>query len=230
MKPSPTDLATDADRRQQSAWHRLCAAHAVRCFGDRTWAFFLPLYLSTACPDSLRPSACVALVQELAVVVGSNAVASWYNRDPDKRRAFMRITAYENIAVVLGGILICSFAAETHAAGHPADTCSAPYKNSAFLMGALLMGLDSVCSSMLSMVVSKQWVSALYVGNSARLASANALLARIDLGVAVLSPLLVSFVLEFIGGYFWVLVLLVAHRMATGIRTKSHVPCRPDAC
>jgi iron-regulated transporter 1 len=144
-------------------------------------------------------------------------------------RAFTRITISENIAVILGGMLIYSFAAEMHATQH-ADSCNTPYTSASFLLGSFLLGFDAVCSSMLSMVVAKQWVAALYGSSSTQLAGANALLARIDLGVAVISPLLVSFIIKCAGGYFWVLVLLVLSQNVCACALLWHVRLALSKC
>jgi hypothetical protein len=83
---------------------------------------------------------------------------------------------------------------------------------------------------MLSMVVAKQWVAALYGSSSTQLAGANALLARIDLGVAVISPLLVSFIIKCAGGYFWVLVLLVLSQNVCACALLWHVRLALSKC
>jgi hypothetical protein len=105
--------------------------------------------------------------------------------------------------------------------------CERPLSTGLFAAGALLMAVDAVCSNTLSMVVTKQWVVLLLRGGcepsaehsseaagEASLALANAVLSRIDLGVAMLSPLAVSALIRRFGGSFEpVLLTLVGHHV-----------------
>ena len=82
-------------------WRLICFAHGVRCLGDRTWDFFLPMFLAQACPNSLRASASVCLLQNLGVVFCSTMAARAYRQHPNQLSAFIKTTVLENLAVVL---------------------------------------------------------------------------------------------------------------------------------
>lgn len=63
------------------AWNYICAAHLIRCLGDRSFSFFLPLYLSKQCQtSSLRPTAALTIVQNLSVALFSTSVANLYKK------------------------------------------------------------------------------------------------------------------------------------------------------
>ena len=211
------------DRR--SAWKSICVSYAVRCIADRSWSFFLPLYLSRGCGSSLRPTAALSLTQNLAVATLSTGAADLYQSMQAERNnldAFLRVTIIENVAVVLGGLLLVSFAAE---ASTDQDLCGTPLRSHVYLLALVCGSIDAICSSLLSTVISKQWVATLFHrtgaaqdddgeqkadrDGSADLSSANATLSQIDLIVATICPLLVSTVIRYGGGYTTVLSMLV---------------------
>lgn len=96
--------------RKKKAWQYICIAHLTRCLADRSFSFFLPLYLSKQCSNStLRPTAAFALVQNLAVTLLSTTVAKRYKDVVKKKKgssAFIIATILENVAVALVGIFI----------------------------------------------------------------------------------------------------------------------------
>lgn len=214
------DMAVkEASRRR--AWRSVCAAHAVRCVADRSWSFFLPLYLSRGCKGSLRPTAAFSLTQNLAVAMLSAAAADLYQsiqRSNGGLSAFVRATILENCAVVLGGLLLVAFATQTN---QSADLCSGPLQSGIYVMALLCGATDAVCSSLLSTILSKQWVATLYhnkggktddpkEGGNTDLSGANATLSQIDLVAATICPLLVSSIIRYGGGYTVVLTVLVS--------------------
>lgn len=181
------------------AWNCICVAHAIRSFATRSWKFFLPLYLSQSC-GSLRATAAMQLAKNLAVVTLSTAAANLYHTTPN---SFVKATIMENMAVVAGGMLFSLFAHTSNEA-----SCEAPFASTLFGIAIVCACLDAVCTSLLTTVISKEWVAALYP-HSHNLASANARLSQIDLLAATLCPILVSTILEQ-AGYRTVLFLLVS--------------------
>lgn len=141
----------------------------------------------------------------------------------------MRATLLENAAVVAGGLLLVLFASE---ANKSPELCSSPLQSNVYLLALLCGSIDAICSSLLSTVVSKQWVATLFHqdttdnpsdnddddnngkikrtdSSSSALSSANAQLSQIDLVAATLCPLLVSYIIRYGGGYTTVLFFLV---------------------
>lgn len=205
------------NRKVSSAWRYICTAHAVRCLADRSWKFFIPLYLSRMClSSSLRPTAAISIAQSLAVATLSTTVANRYRRHHNLTEAFVWATLLENLAVALGGICICYFITDDSLG---ANRCHEPFKSNYFILALLCGAVDAVFSSLLSMVISKEWVAVLcrdkhHVGEKKhRLARANATLSQIDLGVAALSPLIVSFGIRHGGGYETMLVAMVSQHV-----------------
>lgn len=233
VSPSRSSVST--------AWRYVCVSYAVRCVADRSWSFFLPLYLSRGgCGSSLRPTAALSLTQNLAVAAVSTAAANAYQRHCQSHKggqstvnrplqAFVRATLLENAAVVCGGLLLVLFAG---AANQSPELCSSPLQSNVYLLALLCGSIDAICSSLLSTVVSKQWVATLFHATDnpsdnpnddddnngkikrtdsslSALSSANARLSQIDLVAATLCPLLVSYGIRYGSGYTTVLFLLV---------------------
>lgn len=196
--PIPLPLPHFASDKDE-AWHCICLAHAIRCFATRSWKFFLPLYLSRSC-GSLRATAAMTLAKNLAVVTLSTTAANLFH---STNNSFFKATILENLAVVSGGILLYVFAYSSDEA-----TCEAPFSSILFGIAIACACIDAVSTSLLTTVISKEWVAVLYP-NSHMLASANARLSQIDLLAATLSPILVSLIVER-GGYPTVLFLLVS--------------------
>jgi Ferroportin1 (FPN1) len=142
----------------------------------------------------------MALAKNLAVVSLSTTAANFYHSTSNP---FVKATIIENIAVVLGGALLSLFAYTSNEI-----VCEAPFASSLFGIALICACIDAVATSLLTTIISKEWVAVLFP-NSHALASANARLSQIDLLAATLCPILVSSILE-LGGYSVVLSLLIS--------------------
>ena len=75
-------MYTHYSHQKKKAWQYICIAHCTRCICDRSFSFFLPLYLSKQCShkSTLRPTAALTFVQNLSVVLLSTSVAKIYRK------------------------------------------------------------------------------------------------------------------------------------------------------
>mmetsp|Transcript_23076 Transcript_23076/g.35614 ORF Transcript_23076/g.35614 Transcript_23076/m.35614 type:complete len:568 (-) Transcript_23076:1097-2800(-) len=239
-------IITTKEQRREKSWHCLCVAHFWRCLSDRSWSFFLPLYLSKHC-GSIKPTSVVTFVQNLSIVLGGTQVANLFRRQKSVSLAFTVGTIVENSAVALGGALICYVVASSagqsnnHNFDH-GDFCQQPLHSIPFIIGLVCMAIDAVCSSFLGMLVSKEWVAVLFSNSDndknddnyknqqqqQQLAHANARLAKIDLAVATCCPLFISSIIEYYGstdetdepqntGYDFVVWLLISQHLIGAI-------------
>ena len=87
-----TQVEKNKDKR--SCWTYICIAHSIRCLSDRSFSFFLPLYLSkqqcharsgsginSRSRASLRPTAALTFAQNLSVVLLSTTVAKLFRKN-----------------------------------------------------------------------------------------------------------------------------------------------------
>jgi hypothetical protein len=195
--PHPTPTPTPALTPAPTDKHRftrslglLCTICALRSVADRSWAFILPIYLASADSSTLAPTAILSAVQAIAVAAFSPGVARLFDA-PDRRRAFVQLMVVENVAVVLGATALLAAGAGSVSAtinGSVAASITPGLLHSPmYWIGVALMAVDAVCSSILSVVVEKDWVATISHGTSEHLVQANAWVARLDLGVSVLS-------------------------------------------
>ena len=191
--------------RASLPWLFFC--HGVRQVGDRVWQYFTPLFLSSACPNSMAPVALVTAAQSLAVLVLAPALA----------RRLARITstwsfgvwlAVENSAVICGALALRSFSLSVAQATdappmtvsrHPV-VCSTPLHAPSFLLARLAFATDAVCSSTLGVIIERDWLGAVCASCRHSLAGANAVMARIDLGVAIAGPMALTAALAALAG------------------------------
>ena len=111
--------------RASLPWLFFC--HGVRQVGDRVWQYFTPLFLSSACPNSMAPVALVTAAQSLAVLVLAPALARRLAR-VTSTWSFGVWLAVENAAVICGALALRSFSnSVAQATGAPNPVvCSAP--------------------------------------------------------------------------------------------------------
>lgn len=143
-------------RGNDQAWKWICLAHATRCLGDRSYTFFLPLFLSSQCTTSaLRPTATMTIIQNLAVALLSTKVAKLYSRQRARGASvdmFVKATLLENLAVALGALMIyLAFlmdASDVDGDGDGADAaflvCSSPLSSSRFRYALFFAAIDAV--------------------------------------------------------------------------------------
>lgn len=162
--------------------------------------YFLPLYISSEC-HSVRPTAAISMAQDVAVAVLVTTAAQFYQRH-NHHHAFVWAAVSENTAVVCGGVFLILFVLRQQDESSPssASLCHAPMHSPLFHSALMLGCIDAICSSLLSTVISKEWLVLLFSASPpSELALANARLSQIDLVLATLAPLYVSKVIQTVG-------------------------------
>ena len=129
------------NKKTQLAWKSICIAHLTRCVCDRSYSFFLPLYISKFCHGSFRPTAALSIVQNITVALLSTSVANVYKSSSgSSKSAFVISTAIENVAVALGGIFISLFVGQVGID----DKCNNPLSSHYFKFSLILGAIDAV--------------------------------------------------------------------------------------
>ena len=133
----------------------------------------LPLFLANASPDSLAPTSALSLAQSLGAVVLGPLLVGLHHRAP------FALVVIENACVVCGGIAL--WAATTTPELETTTLTRLPL----FWTGLTAVAVDAAISSQMSVLVEKEYVRRLYSHCEDRLASANALLVRVDMMTSV---------------------------------------------
>ena len=126
------------NQKTQVAWNSICIAHLARCVCDRSYSFFLPLYISKFCSGSFRPTAALSIVQNITVALLSTSVANVYKSSGPN--AFLIATAIENAAVATGGMFIAMYVQQSDID----DKCSNPLSSNYFKAALILGAIDAV--------------------------------------------------------------------------------------
>jgi len=211
------------DQETSAAWMWICLAHTARCLADRSYSFFLPLFFSSQCTSSaLRPTATVTIVQNLAVALLSTTVAKLYDKSGKGGfEVFTKATLLENLAVAAGGSIIYStFQGEKSNldTNGGMSVCDSPLSDKAFVFYLCFSAIDAIFSSFLSLIISKEWVAAVFESGSKKgqkdsfgLSKANARLSQIDLIIATICPILISWGIEEYGYHRILFMLIIQH-------------------
>jgi iron-regulated transporter 1 len=178
----------------------LVAMTGLRSVGDRSWGFILPMFLATVEPGSLAPTAVLSAVQTVFAVAFAPMVASWFDTG-NRETVFLSLMLVENVAVVIGGALLL-FAGMAAIENSVGGLINDPM----FWLGLVFMGIDSVCSSVLEVIISKDWVTALCHVETGKknsdqveealLRTTNGSITRTDLGTSILSYMVLGHLIE----------------------------------
>jgi hypothetical protein len=215
----------------------LYTLHLLRCISDRSWAFLLPLHLSTCFPRSLYEVSTVAAFATIGSVLFTPRIALYLQKRRGLGRFYL-LLALENMSVMAAGALLVQF--------HPSDTAatdglldaaesSTAVLDLTFYAAGVLLAVDQCCSGVLENLVVKEWtvVVATIASGSVRndgssesgdnsdtkdggmtsvasiLSKINSRMSQIDLAVGVVVPFTVSALLKYgtDTGVLWMLLL-----------------------
>lgn len=167
----------------------VCLAHGLRATGDRAWNFILPIVLMSGShreasgvnSGSLAPVSVLALAQSCGVIALGPFLARRLSiNGAIKWRTLVSLVLLENAAVACGGSALLIASDGSGNAGQP--LLLSPWS----WLGLGLMAVDSAVSSVLSLLVEKEYIRQLFGGADQRdLAKANAMVVRTDLLASV---------------------------------------------
>ncbi len=154
LLPRTRQPPSSLSKHKHEAWTYICIAHLMRCLGDRSFSFFVPLYLSRQCTSSaLRPTAALSFVQNLAVVLLSTSAAKIYKRvsvsSSSSSSSFLYATILENTAVVFMGAFLHSFLQQSETSSSTAvdssfSSCDDPLSSPSFRLALACGAVDAV--------------------------------------------------------------------------------------
>lgn len=142
----------------------------------------------------------------------------------------MTATLLENFAVALTGLSVFiyvnddSIVFDNINGVEPLKDCSNPLSSNYFRLALIFGSIDVIFSSLLSMIISKEWVAYLFYSDfesskkskQSDLASANALLSQIDLVVGASCPLIISKLIPFYGYNLVLAMVIIQHLIGAG--------------
>lgn len=177
----------------------LCALHALRCFGEQGWQFFVPIALAFAFPGTLFPAVATQTAQTIGRLCLAPKVALWYAGQASPRKAYFTILIADLVAVGGFGSLL------SLGTTHLVQSQKGFMLCFLMILASGISGIDASLSTVLGLVVSKNWTAEL-AQNAAELAKANSMVTICELLVAAATPLVISSVSSFCG-----------HAAATGL-------------
>lgn len=171
----------------EGAWQKkkyLYGAHALQAFGDRTWAFAVPMLFMNIFPDSLLPSALFSMILYLGNFLLMAPIGSWVDRTD--RLTVMRMAVYgQGLAILANIAFLWLLLPLVPDSGDLVFDTKISLCFSAIMVTAILAELMGNAASI---SIERDWTVVLADGDSKLLTGFNATLRQIDLGCALLAP------------------------------------------
>ncbi|KAL7690757.1 putative 8-oxoguanine DNA-glycosylase, DNA glycosylase, major facilitator superfamily [Plasmopara halstedii] len=191
-------LFKDNTRKRQVVTY-LYASHLLSSWGDRMWAFAVPIVLMDIFVDTLLPSAVFSLATNVVCILTIPMVGHYldkWNRWTIVKYAIV----LENVMVVFNAIILGLILYFTNADGvhRPEWT----WTLAMMFLGTLICGsLGQVLNDVQTLCIERDWVVVIAgPNNSTALANLNTFMRRIDLSCSILGPMAFGLIVDFAGG------------------------------
>ena len=158
----------------------LYVGHFFSSWGDRMWAFAIPLFLLDLDATTLTLAAVYGLVVSATVLVFGPVAGDWVDRTPRLRAIRIALVTQNTFVILCAALLLTNrlFPAEM-----------AAYQL-AVKVGAILLGAVSyLATSTCGIIIQKDWIVVIAGGDDAFMAGLNSMVRRIDLFTKIVSPL-----------------------------------------
>lgn len=198
-------LGKDLGARPRSLW-RLYVSHGMTAWTLRMWEFAAALLLMHVQPNSLALPSALQLTIGLASALGSTGVGAMVDRMPRlaaaRRSLVVNKIAFAAAAICVYGVLR-HWGAQDRSSSDSGSDAGRPAEDATFwalVIGIMLMtavGHLAYTGNRLS--VEKDWVLTLLQRDTAAIATANAVLRRIDLSCKLLAPMIAGFIMTYAG-------------------------------
>ena len=191
---------------------QIYVAHAMQAFGDRMWAFAVPVMLIDLYPDSLMPCALYSLGLNCSLIFLTGPVSAWIDRT-DRLRVYTVAVWSQNFLIVVNCALVmvllgikshaqaCASIADALPAGDPGNGATADGECgegegddgstsvSLLLLAMVVTGVAAELGSTLATTsVEKDWIVVMANGNRQLLTQFNTTMRRIDLVCKLNAP------------------------------------------
>ncbi|KAL0233279.1 hypothetical protein GEMRC1_012024 [Eukaryota sp. GEM-RC1] len=167
----------------------LYSAALLTKIGDRAWDMIIPIYLASFFPDDLTAPSVIALTEALILTLFSTSIGSFISRQSSRLKTVIVFIFCQSLCVVasFGSLLLLHNFSES---------------SFMFLPLVLTLSLAEAGSTLTSkgtdISLTRDWLP-LLVSSDDHLTSSNAIVARIDLGTKILSPVVAGLVFQFLG-------------------------------
>ncbi|DAZ93818.1 TPA: hypothetical protein N0F65_004207 [Lagenidium giganteum] len=172
----------------------LYASHFLSAWGDRMWAFAIPILLMEVFVDTLLPSAAFSMVTYLSCIVAIPSVGRCL--DQMNRWTVMQVAiVIENLMIVASSSSLALILLLTNADGIHKPVWTPKL---AGLFGVTLVcgGIAQVLNDAQSLAIEKDWVVVVARDDTEELTHLNTVMRRIDLTCNILSPIAFGFIME----------------------------------
>ena len=172
--------------------HLVAGATLFSAWGDRMWNFAIGIYLIKLTPGSLRLAAIYGLAWTSFAIVFTPVVGAWIDRTP-RIKVIRYSLLIQNLLVIIDAItLLVVF--------------EWPPKSDGLMLFIyvviIVFGASAnVIAQGEKISIAKDWIVVVCKGEKTLLAESNALLRRIDLTVAIVSPIAVGFAMSIVSTY-----------------------------
>ena len=172
--------------------HLVAGATLFSAWGDRMWNFAIGLYLIKLTPGSLRLAAIYGLAWTSFAIVFTPIIGVWIDHTP-RIKVIRYSLLMQNLLVIVDAItLLVVF--------------EWPPKSDGLMLFIyvviIVFGASAnVIAQGQKISIAKDWIVVVCKGNKTLLAESNALLRRIDLTVAIVSPIAVGFAMSIVSTY-----------------------------
>lgn len=172
--------------------HLVAGATLFSAWGDRMWNFAIGLYLIKLTPGSLRLAAIYGLAWTSFAIVFTPIIGVWIDHTP-RIKVIRYSLLMQNLLVIVDAItLLVVF--------------EWPPKSDGLMLFIyvviIVFGASAnVIAQGEKISIAKDWIVVVCKGNKTLLAESNALLRRIDLTVAIVSPIAVGFAMSIVSTY-----------------------------
>lgn len=166
----------------------LCAgATLFSAWGDRMWNFAIGLYLIKLTPNSVRLAAIYGLVWTSFAIIFTPALGDWIDRN-HRLKVIRYSLIIQNVLVITDAlILLVMFTWK------PSNTYLLTFL---YILIVVLGASANVVAQGEKISIAKDWIVVVCKDDTKLLAESNALLRRIDLTVAIISPIAVGFAMS----------------------------------
>jgi len=192
--------ASNAEEAASPPMMHLYLAHGLQAFGDRMWAFAVPVMLIDLYPDSLMPCALYSLGLNFSLIFLTSPVSAWIDRT-NRLKVFTTAVWAQGLLILINCGLVMAllntksafFSCEDSLSTLPEDDpaagnidgeqCESVTSTVAFLLLAMVLtGVAAELGSTLATTsIEKDWVVVLAGPNRQILTQFNTTLRRIDL-------------------------------------------------
>ena len=172
--------------------HLVAGATLFSAWGDRMWNFAIGVYLIKLTPGSLRLAAIYGLAWTFFAIVFTPAVGAWIDRTP-RIKVIRYSLLMQNLLVIVDAItLLVVFEWPPKSDG---------LMTFIYVVIIVFGASANVIAQGEKISIAKDWIVVVCKGDKTLLAESNALLRRIDLTVAIVSPIAVGFAMSIVSTY-----------------------------